>query len=78
MKSEGPHCPFCGRPAGIVYVSSHYQCAGCGQVIESCCTGEQAQPATTVPVVARLPAVPDRLGALRDEERIESSGEESG
>ena len=55
MEPDGPRCPFCGRPAGVVYVSSHEQCACCGQVVEPCYTGEQAQPETTVPAVARLP-----------------------
>jgi hypothetical protein len=70
MVHEAERCPFCGRAAGYVYVTSHYQCAACGQVVEPCCTGEQAQvgPASCRSPVAPTPVAP---GATRPRRGID-------
>lgn len=33
-------CPFCLSPKAAIFVSGHYQCSECGQVIQTCCEGE--------------------------------------
>jgi hypothetical protein len=37
-------CPYCRYTGPLLWIHGHGQCPNCKNVLEECCTGEQATP----------------------------------